>query len=131
MFAPRHGSRPDSDDNGAAAARLGASEFELFGLAYQHWFGRPAEPALLKRHFDSYLRSRLTPHWVRDYRRKVLRGDFDPVVADRPASRTALGGWLIGAAALSAVTATVAGVVYLAVQSQQAAPLACLLPPCY
>ncbi len=57
----------------AAAALLDTTEFQLFALAWRHWYGRPAGEAELERWYVPYMFEDRVPVWVRDYVRGIER----------------------------------------------------------
>lgn len=75
-----------------AAARLDITEFELFRIAYERWFGHGIADADLERLYLPYMFKDQVPAWVRHYVREVLEGTegaFDPAdfgVRPRPLS---------------------------------------------
>jgi hypothetical protein len=54
------------------ARTLHISEFEVFRLAYQKWYGQPAEITQLETFFVAYLFESATPHWVRHFTSQVM-----------------------------------------------------------
>ncbi len=54
------------------SAVLEIREYDLFGLAYYWWFGRPSPEKVLESHFARYMFNRIVPLWVRQYSRMVL-----------------------------------------------------------
>lgn len=63
------------------SAILEIREYDLFGLAYYWWFGRPSPEKVLESHFARYMFNRIVPLWVRQYSRMVLelqeKGNLD------------------------------------------------------
>lgn len=55
-----------------AAEALGVREFDLFRLAYRHWYGREADEKRLERYFAPYMFHQVAPPWVRHMCREVL-----------------------------------------------------------
>ena len=62
----------DAETVAAAAAALSISEFRLFHLAYQDWYGEKPRLELLEEAFQHYLTKTLVPLWVRNFSRKIL-----------------------------------------------------------
>ena len=64
------------------SAILSISEFRLFGLAYESWYGREGDESTIERHFLPYMFSDQVPFWVRWYTQKVLdlerKGHLEP-----------------------------------------------------
>ena len=54
---------------------LQITEFRLFELAYERWFGAPAPAPVMERHFCAYMFGAISPLWVRQYCRDVLEKD--------------------------------------------------------
>jgi hypothetical protein len=55
-----------------AARTLHISEFEVFRLAYQKWYGEHADTPQLETFFVAYLFASETPHWVRHFTSQVM-----------------------------------------------------------
>lgn len=56
-----------------AVSLLDISEFRLFELAYQAWYGRPARTEKLEKDFSRYMYQDEIPFWVRQYARDVVQ----------------------------------------------------------
>jgi len=56
---------------GFIAALLQISEYELFRIAYQHWFNHPISENRLDSLFKDYLANGEPPYWVNDFTRKA------------------------------------------------------------
>ncbi|OUD16257.1 hypothetical protein [Thioflexithrix psekupsensis] len=54
------------------ARTLHISEFEVFRLAYQKWYGQHVDTAQLENFFVAYLFDSETPHWVRHFTSQVM-----------------------------------------------------------
>jgi hypothetical protein len=65
---------PDMQTLLEAVALLDISEFRLFELAYQKWYGQTARQALLEAAFVRYMFDEVIPCWVRHYARAVVNG---------------------------------------------------------
>jgi hypothetical protein len=73
MFSRKN--TPDSRDAEQVyytASILNVSEFRLFELAYQEWFGESGAEACLEAAYMAYVVCGSTPVWVRNYVRKTL-----------------------------------------------------------
>ncbi len=53
-----------------AANHLDLSEFEVFRLAYEDWFGRKPSDSLIERDFSEYLKTDFVPFYVAHFARK-------------------------------------------------------------
>lgn len=118
------------------AALLSIGEFEVFRLAWTHWYGREGDEATIEAHFLPYMFGDRVPHWVRSFTRKVLsserEGNLDPALLGvhqprydpREAHR---GRFFLLVIAMTLVT--------LFLAARLAAPLLgiseCIFPPCY
>lgn len=87
----------DVDNVLEAAALLDTSEFNVFHLAYRHWYGQDPAPGVVERAFVPYMFADRVPQWVRAFARQVVArgaaGTIDPSeygVQGRPPSRAAL-----------------------------------------
>lgn len=56
-----------------AATVLKVSEFRLFELSYENWFGESAGETVIETAYMSYVISGAAPAWVRNYIRKTCR----------------------------------------------------------
>lgn len=56
---------------GFIAAVLQISEYELFRIAYLHWFNHPITEKRLDFLFKEYLADGVVPYWVNDFARKA------------------------------------------------------------
>lgn len=65
-----------------ASSALEVTEFRLFELAFQDWYGKRADNQTLERYFAAYMFANRVPGWVRHFARKILklqeRGELDP-----------------------------------------------------
>ena len=68
----------DSEELNALAARFGATEYELFGLAFYDAHGYQAEDLILQDLFMEFLQSGEAPNWLRSYVRNRFQS---PVLA--------------------------------------------------
>ena len=76
-----------------AAAILNVSEFRLFELAYQDWFGVLAKENNLESAYMPYVMSGTVPCWLRHFSRKTLQlcdeaGLFLPNLSARTNTRS-------------------------------------------
>jgi hypothetical protein len=64
------------------AAILEITEFEVFRLSYDRWFGTPANDAIIEPFFCDYMFGMVVPSWVNHFTRKVVKlydaGQLDP-----------------------------------------------------
>jgi len=67
----------DTLDVLAASSLLQITEFHLFELAYERWFGRQAKEDQLEACYAHYMFASSAPHWVRQYCRDVAIKDND------------------------------------------------------
>ena len=72
----------DTREVATASGLLQITEFHLFELAYERWFGRPAREGELEECFARYMFAFQAPFWVRQFCRDVevteSRGALDP-----------------------------------------------------
>lgn len=66
---------PDVSQVLDAAALLQVTEFRLFQIAYQSWYGRAASEKSIERYFVPYMFRAVVPFWVRQLCRHVLTAD--------------------------------------------------------
>ncbi len=64
------------------SAILEITEFEVFRLSYDRWFGSAANDDLIEPYFCDYMFRMVVPSWVNHFTRKVMRlyqeGRLDP-----------------------------------------------------
>ncbi len=77
---------PDVGQVLEASSLLDITEFELFRLAFVHWFGHRPEERRLERAFAVYMFRQVAPLWVRDFARRVVEA-----AAAGPLDRAAFG----------------------------------------
>jgi hypothetical protein len=119
-----------------AAAVLQVSEFEVFRLAYQDWFGHPAEKREMEAYFHRYLGGMQAPVWVRSFVRRIRtlveedRLDLRAFGLEppSPASRARI---MLGCVVLAGILTIVAFLIYSAFRVGSPLAAACQLPPCY
>ena len=72
----------DAEAVAFAAGLLDISEYRLFEIAYEDWFGSRARKSAMDGFFGSYLKSGSIPFWLRNMVRTVLskyrQGDLAP-----------------------------------------------------
>lgn len=73
----------DTLDVLAASALLQITEFHLFELAYQRWFGRQPKERELEASFAHYMFASRAPFWVRQYCRDVSIVDSEGLLNPR------------------------------------------------
>lgn len=73
----------DTRDVLAASALLQITEFHLFELAYQRWFGGQPRKRELEACFAHYMFASRAPFWVRQYCRDVSIVDSEGVLDPR------------------------------------------------
>lgn len=65
-----------------ASSALQVTEFKLFELAFQDWYGKKAEEQIMEKYFAAYMFAKRVPGWVRHFSRKILKlqdqGRLDP-----------------------------------------------------
>jgi len=62
----------DAEAASFAAALLDVSEFRLFEIAHEDWFGRKATRKATEAFFVGYLKSGLIPFWLRNTVRTII-----------------------------------------------------------
>ena len=79
------------------SAILEITEFEVFRLSYDRWFGTAADDDLIEPFFCDYMFRMVVPTWVNHFTRKVMQlyqaGRLDPRsygIEPKPFSNTAL-----------------------------------------
>lgn len=126
---------PDVADVLASASLLEVSEYRVFEMAFEAWFGRKVgdDAARLDRHFFAYLYRDAVPPWVRAFCRDVARrgrsGDFDPArygIVYAPPTRT-----MIYLGIRYAIWTTLAVSVIIGLAHFAAVPAGCTFPPFY
>ena len=72
----------DAEAVSFAAGLLDISEFRLFEIAYENWFGSEPTHKAMDGFFGSYLKSGFVPFWLRNLVRKIIfkhrEGDLTP-----------------------------------------------------
>ena len=77
-----------------AASTFEIDEFEVFTLAYEAWYGRPAEISEIEPSYARYLLEGVVPAWVRSYCRNFVSMDTVRVFAACTASQDRTGQFL-------------------------------------
>jgi hypothetical protein len=121
-----------------AASALNVSEFEVFCLAYQHWFGHSADTREMNAFFGRYMNTAVAPMWVRDFTRRVRtiqednRSHADAEALDTHTQPPATH-WtaFLGGMAFAFMIMIIALLIYLVLQTEEATMMNCQLPPCY
>ncbi|MCP5419464.1 MAG: hypothetical protein H6969_03065 [Gammaproteobacteria bacterium] len=119
------------------ASALHITEFDVFRLAYENWFGCPAESQVLDTEFSRYMNQAIAPLWVRSFTRRVrqsaLKGRLDlREYGIEPLPSGTRRSTLMGGLSLTLILIVVAALIYFAVPAaEKAAALACRFPPCY
>jgi hypothetical protein len=62
----------DAEAVSFVAGLLGISEFGLFEIAYERWFGRKTNEKTMEAFFGTYLKSGLMPFWLRNMVRTII-----------------------------------------------------------
>jgi hypothetical protein len=131
-----------STDNGdvkdivKTASVLHISEFEVFQLAYQSWFGHSAVSHDIDASFSRYMNTAAVPIWVRAFTRRIRqlhsegRLNLREFGIESPAPATYYSA-IRGVMALAFLIIIVALLVYLAIRAEDAMVAGCQLPPCY
>ena len=61
-----------------AAAKLDTTEFKLFELAYEDWYGHLCNNKVMENYFSPYMFQNIVPFWVRAFCRKVMAFNDEP-----------------------------------------------------
>jgi hypothetical protein len=119
------------------ASVLHVSEFDVFRLAYEKWFGHPAANAEIDKDFTQYMNREIVPMWVRAFTRQVrkLSGEGPLNMRDfgiEPAPSATYWTAFLGGMAFALIVMVVVLLVYFAAQGTEfVAATGCRLPPCY
>jgi hypothetical protein len=136
MVVKRSTDNGDVQDIVKTASILHISEFEVFQLAYQNWFGHSAASHEIDVSFGRYMDTALAPIWVRAFTRRIGQLHSEGCLNLRelgiksPAPATP-GSAIRGVMALAFITAIVVLLVYLANRAEEVLVTGCQLPPCY
>ncbi len=65
----------DALDVLSASSILEITEFHLFELAYERWFGEPAREEKVESVYTHYMFRAVAPFWVRQFCREVIARD--------------------------------------------------------
>lgn len=126
----------DVQDIVKTASVLHISEFEVFQLAYQNWFGHSAASHEIDAFFGHYMNTASAPIWVRAFTRRIrqLHGEGHlnlrefGIKSPKPATIYSA---IRGVMALAFIIVIVVLLVYLAIRAEDALVAGCQLPPCY
>lgn len=126
----------DVSDVVNAASVLHVSEFEVFRLAYNNWFGRSAADKEIESFFNHYVDKAVVPMWVRDFTRRIQQlsdeGHLDVrAFGIEPLPPTNYWMAFLGGMAFAFILMIVALLVYLAIRAQDHGLAGCQFPPCY
>lgn len=119
-----------------AASILHVSEFEIFRLAYQNWFGHLAVREEIDSFFHHYVDEAVVPMWVRDFSRRILqlyeedRLDVHKFGIEPPPANNYWTAFL-GGMAFAFIVMIIALLIYLAVRVENGGLIGCQFPPCY
>lgn len=121
-----------------ASSALEVTEFRLFELAFQDWFGKKADQPALEKYFAAYMFTNRVPEWVRHFSRKILKlqaqGQLDPkafgVWHRLPSARMMLSA-KIYTAALILISLVALLLVYSLPDKVLSLFDKCYFPPCY
>lgn len=64
---------PDTLEVLDTSALLEITEFEVFRIAYQRWYGRMEKDAVLEPFFTNYMFNDVVPFWVRHFTQHILK----------------------------------------------------------
>ncbi|MEZ5582233.1 MAG: hypothetical protein R3F37_05110 [Candidatus Competibacteraceae bacterium] len=119
------------------ASVLHVTEFDVFRLAYEKWFGQPASNQEIDKEFTQYMNREVVPMWVRAFTRQIRRlsregqlnvRDFGIESAPSATYWTAF----LGGMAFAFIVMVVVLLIYFAAQGTEVvATTGCRLPPCY
>jgi hypothetical protein len=118
------------------ASVLHVSEFDVFRLAYENWFGHPAANTEIDKEFTQYMNREIVPMWVRSFTRQVrkLSGEGSLNLRDfgiEPAPSATYWTAFLGGMAFAFIVMIVVLLVYFAAQGTEVITAGCRLPPCY
>ena len=127
--------QPDLQNVLNASGILEITEFELFGIAYERWYGKPAGDIIIEPFFNNYMFHDLVPFWVREFARLVLRLDQEGILDPRRLGIQPLpyeaGVAAKGVRYFPIATILVAALIITAELTDIVADIRCFLPPCY
>ncbi len=117
------------------AGLLEITEFEVFRIAYERWYGCAVKDSVLEPFFTAYMFNDVVPFWVREFTRVVHRlnrsGELDPrsfgILQPRYRRAAATRGLRYPLIAVMVVTA----LFILADLAAQVVETNCFFPPCY
>lgn len=119
-----------------ATSLLGISEFELFTIAYNQWYGEGASEEVIEKFFIPYMFNDKVPPWVRHFAQNIMtldsQGLLDPrdfgIVRRTLSPEDARRGWRY---MLLPIAVSAAFIVMAKVLAESYGVVSCLLPPCY
>ncbi len=133
-----HSGQADNDVQGVldTASILHVSEFEVFRLAYESWYGHAAEKQELDECFGRYVKRAAVPMWVRDFSRRVsaLRqeGRLNPQAFGlQPPPSSSYWEAFLGGMAFTVIVMIVVLLIVMAVWTPDPVFTTCRFPPCY
>lgn len=121
-----------------ASAALEITEFRLFQLAFEDWYGKSAKLEFMERQFAAYMFAQYVPTWVRHFSRKILKlqseGSLDPnsfgIWKPLPSSRMVLFAKIYTAVLLLVFMLALVSI-YALPEDVLAMFEGCYFPPCY
>lgn len=135
MFFRQPRTPPDALAVVKTSGLLAVSEFRVFELAWEAWYGVGTDEKTIEGHFLPYMFQERVPHFVRAFTRRVLSldraGELDPRrFGIEPARRTTRG-VTVGLIYSACVVASVTVLLLLAKVTAERLGLAeCMFPPC-
>lgn len=120
-----------------AAALLDTTEFVVFRLAYQDWFGTRVDESVIEPFFAAYMFGEKVPPWVSHFTRRVIEldaaGELNPrrlgVQRRLPSQRMMLIGKLY-TLALLVIFCLLTAIAYVP-EGLSTVFRHCIVPPCY
>lgn len=120
-----------------AAALLDTTEFVVFRLAYQQWFGRRPGDPVIEPYFSAYMFNEKVPPWVSHFTRRVIELDASGKLNPRqlgvsrrlPSRRMMLIG-KIYTVALLVIFCLLTAIAYVP-EEMSTIFRHCIVPPCY
>lgn len=120
-----------------ATALLDTTEFVVFQLAYQDWFGTRVDEKVIEPYFSAYMFDEQVPAWVSHFTRRVIEldaaGELNPrrlgVSRRLPSQRMMLIG-KIYTVALLVIFCLLTAIAYIP-EGVSTVFRQCIVPPCY
>lgn len=126
---------PDLLDVLNVSGILEITEFELFGIAYERWYGKRAGDIIIEPFFNGYMFHDIVPFWVREFTRLVLRLDQEGILDPRRLGiqphRYEAGMAAKGVSYFLIATLFITGLVIVAEFTGIVVNIRCFFPPCY